>query len=466
MATRDLGGKIALGTGAASGIGRATALALARAGADLWLCDIDEPRLGDRRELAGLRDAIAVVVAPHEQLGPGRVALVDDAVAVAVQLRQRLEAVAREPAAGEGRRRAEELRPARDRAVGVAVEGEPRRRGGGPVRARRPEARVEQEAMLRGGEDHRLAVEREDERRVARPDPALGVGAGERLVPVVVRIGQRRFTAAMRLDPLLEEVVPDVRIRVVSAVAPRPELLGRAAVLVVLGGAVIAVAHVAVAGVALGLFARNDAAVVDQAVAVLVEAVVADLRLGDALLAGAAVGRAGRAVLAAGRIADRVAAFAALAAIHLAARAVFGLAADGVAADRARTAIGGAARAALAGRVARAVAAGAAVAVAPAAGAGLTLVAFRVAADRRRSASVARRRRHRVEGSRRGVVAGVPGLLCAARQRDRGDDAGGDSPTMRCPHGVLQSRSDASRFRAGRIVRTKPRMLATSPAAS
>ncbi len=47
MATRDLGGKIALVTGAASGIGRATALALARAGADLWLCDIDEPRLGD-----------------------------------------------------------------------------------------------------------------------------------------------------------------------------------------------------------------------------------------------------------------------------------------------------------------------------------------------------------------------------------------------------------------------------------
>jgi NAD(P)-dependent dehydrogenase (short-subunit alcohol dehydrogenase family) len=42
---RDLGGKAALVTGAASGIGRETALALARAGADLIVCDVDETGL-------------------------------------------------------------------------------------------------------------------------------------------------------------------------------------------------------------------------------------------------------------------------------------------------------------------------------------------------------------------------------------------------------------------------------------
>jgi NAD(P)-dependent dehydrogenase (short-subunit alcohol dehydrogenase family) len=45
MKSPDLHGKTALVTGAASGIGRATALALARAGADLWLCDINEAGL-------------------------------------------------------------------------------------------------------------------------------------------------------------------------------------------------------------------------------------------------------------------------------------------------------------------------------------------------------------------------------------------------------------------------------------
>ena len=48
-------GKKALVTGAASGIGRAIALALAREGADLFLVDIDEPRL-----LSSARDAEAL----------------------------------------------------------------------------------------------------------------------------------------------------------------------------------------------------------------------------------------------------------------------------------------------------------------------------------------------------------------------------------------------------------------------
>ena len=41
MATLDLAGKTALVTGAASGIGRASALAFARAGADLVVCDLN-----------------------------------------------------------------------------------------------------------------------------------------------------------------------------------------------------------------------------------------------------------------------------------------------------------------------------------------------------------------------------------------------------------------------------------------
>jgi NAD(P)-dependent dehydrogenase (short-subunit alcohol dehydrogenase family) len=43
--TRRLSGRVALVTGAGSGIGRTTALAFARAGADLVLCDVDEAGL-------------------------------------------------------------------------------------------------------------------------------------------------------------------------------------------------------------------------------------------------------------------------------------------------------------------------------------------------------------------------------------------------------------------------------------
>ncbi len=44
---KDIRGKTALITGAASGIGRAIALALGREGANLWLVDIDGPGLAD-----------------------------------------------------------------------------------------------------------------------------------------------------------------------------------------------------------------------------------------------------------------------------------------------------------------------------------------------------------------------------------------------------------------------------------
>jgi NAD(P)-dependent dehydrogenase (short-subunit alcohol dehydrogenase family) len=68
----DLSGRWALVTGAASGIGRATALALARRGADLVICDIDEAGLDTvRGEIEALGRAVlarAVDVADREQM--------------------------------------------------------------------------------------------------------------------------------------------------------------------------------------------------------------------------------------------------------------------------------------------------------------------------------------------------------------------------------------------------------------
>jgi NAD(P)-dependent dehydrogenase (short-subunit alcohol dehydrogenase family) len=68
----DLSGRWALVTGAASGIGRATALALARRGADLVICDIDEVGLDRvRGEIEALGRAVlarAVDVADREQM--------------------------------------------------------------------------------------------------------------------------------------------------------------------------------------------------------------------------------------------------------------------------------------------------------------------------------------------------------------------------------------------------------------
>jgi NAD(P)-dependent dehydrogenase (short-subunit alcohol dehydrogenase family) len=50
MDVDDLSGKVAVVTGAASGIGRETALALARRGADLAICDVDEAGLEETAE--------------------------------------------------------------------------------------------------------------------------------------------------------------------------------------------------------------------------------------------------------------------------------------------------------------------------------------------------------------------------------------------------------------------------------
>jgi NAD(P)-dependent dehydrogenase (short-subunit alcohol dehydrogenase family) len=60
MDTRDLRGSVAVVTGAASGIGRATALECARRGADVGICDVDEAGLESAAEEIRARGRRAV----------------------------------------------------------------------------------------------------------------------------------------------------------------------------------------------------------------------------------------------------------------------------------------------------------------------------------------------------------------------------------------------------------------------
>lgn len=86
MDVRDLGGRTALVTGAASGIGRATALECARRGADVVICDVDDTGLDAvEEEIRSLgREVLArrVDVGSREQVG-----------ALAEEVHSRVEAV-------------------------------------------------------------------------------------------------------------------------------------------------------------------------------------------------------------------------------------------------------------------------------------------------------------------------------------------------------------------------------------
>jgi NAD(P)-dependent dehydrogenase (short-subunit alcohol dehydrogenase family) len=72
MDVKNLDGKVAVVTGAASGIGRETALALARRGADLAICDVDETGLKEAateiHQLGRRVVALPVDVASAEQV--------------------------------------------------------------------------------------------------------------------------------------------------------------------------------------------------------------------------------------------------------------------------------------------------------------------------------------------------------------------------------------------------------------
>ena len=86
MDVRSLRGRTAVVTGAASGIGRATALALARRGADLAICDIDETGLASA---AGEIEALGVGV----QTARVDVSSAEDMEAFAAAVHTRVEAV-------------------------------------------------------------------------------------------------------------------------------------------------------------------------------------------------------------------------------------------------------------------------------------------------------------------------------------------------------------------------------------
>jgi NAD(P)-dependent dehydrogenase (short-subunit alcohol dehydrogenase family) len=85
--TIDMTGKAALVTGAASGLGRATALRLAEAGANLCLVDVDEKALA---ETAGKLSGVEVLVHPADLSDPETCA---PAVAAAVARCGRLDAL-------------------------------------------------------------------------------------------------------------------------------------------------------------------------------------------------------------------------------------------------------------------------------------------------------------------------------------------------------------------------------------
>lgn len=85
----DMTGKVALVTGAASGLGRATALTLAAAGADLWLVDVNGPGLTETAALLAKSDR-AVATQAADLTDPSACAAV---VAEAVERFGRLDAL-------------------------------------------------------------------------------------------------------------------------------------------------------------------------------------------------------------------------------------------------------------------------------------------------------------------------------------------------------------------------------------
>ena len=87
----DIRGKIAVITGGASGIGRATAIALAKEGADLVLADINDDRLEEARKEIPL---------------PGRIMALVDAYSAMILDRPYRKALTHEEAVAELRRNA------------------------------------------------------------------------------------------------------------------------------------------------------------------------------------------------------------------------------------------------------------------------------------------------------------------------------------------------------------------------